>query len=56
MKGLNSMSRTGEIVLGVISAIMTLLSIILVTIGVVSGSSVLKDEAFKSEFIERYCR
>ncbi|WP_419960087.1 DUF4064 domain-containing protein [Psychrobacillus sp. BM2] len=50
MKGLNSLSRTGEIVLGVISAIMTLLSIILVTIGVVSGSSLLKDEAFKTEF------
>ena len=44
------MSRTGEIVLGVISAIMTLLSIVLVTIGVVSGSSVLKDEAFTTEF------
>ncbi|WP_277584719.1 DUF4064 domain-containing protein [Psychrobacillus antarcticus] len=44
------MSRTGEIVLGVISAIMTLLSIILITILVVSGSSVLKDEAFKTQF------
>ena len=51
MKGLNSMSRTGETVLGVISAIMTLLSIILVTIGVVSGSSALKDESFKTEFL-----
>lgn len=50
MRGLNSMSRTGEIVLGVISAIMTLLSIILVTILVVSGSSVLKDEQFNSDF------
>lgn len=44
------MSRTGELVLGVISAIMTLLSIILVTILVISGSSVLKDEAFTTEF------
>ncbi|QUG43216.1 DUF4064 domain-containing protein [Psychrobacillus sp. INOP01] len=44
------MSRTGEIVLGVISAIMTLLSIILVTILVISGSNVLKDEAFTTEF------
>lgn len=50
MRGLNSMSRTGEIVLGVISAIMTLLSIILVTILVISGSNVLKDEAFTTEF------
>src|SRR5690606_2603480 len=47
---LNSMSRTGEVVLGVISAIMTLLSIILVAILVVSGSSLMQDEAFKSEF------
>ena len=44
------MSRTGEVVLGVISAIMTLLSIILVAILVVSGSSLMQDEAFKSEF------
>ncbi|SDN40188.1 Protein of unknown function [Psychrobacillus sp. OK028] len=44
------MSRTGEIVLGVISAIMTLLSIILVSILVVSGSSLMQDEAFISEF------
>lgn len=50
MKGLNSMSRTGEMVLSVISAIMTLLSIILVTVLVVSGSSILKDEEFKKEF------
>ena len=49
MEGLNSMSRTGEIVLGVISAIMTLLSIILVTVLVLSGSSVLKDEAFTND-------
>ncbi|MEK3979968.1 DUF4064 domain-containing protein [Psychrobacillus sp. FSL K6-2836] len=44
------MSRTGEIVLGVISALMTLLSIVLVTILVISGSNVLKDEAFTTEF------
>lgn len=44
------MSRTGEVVLGVISAIMTLLSIILVAILVVSGSSLMQDEAFKAEF------
>lgn len=44
------MSRTGEIVLGVISALMTLLSIVLVTILVISGSNILKDEAFTTEF------
>lgn len=44
------MSRTGEIVLGVISAIMTFLSIILVVVLVVSGSSILKDEEFKGDF------
>jgi len=45
------MSRTGEIVLGVISAIMTLLSIILVTVLVVSGSSILKEEAVTDQFL-----
>lgn len=50
MRGLNFMSRTGEIALGVISAIMTLLSIILVTILVVTGSNAMNDELFNSEF------
>ena len=45
------MSRTGEIVLGVISAIMTFLSIILVTVLVVSGSSILKEEAVTDQFL-----
>jgi len=44
------MSRTGEIVLGVISAIMTFLSVILVVVLVISGSSILKDEEFKNDF------
>lgn len=43
------MSRTGEIVLGVISAIMTLLSVILVAVLVVSGSNLLNNEEFKAE-------
>lgn len=51
MKGLNSMSRTGEVVLSVISAIITLLSIVLVTILVISGSSILKDEAVTKQFL-----
>lgn len=51
MKGLNSMSRTGEVVLSVISAIITLLSIVLVTILVVSGSSILKDEEVTNQFL-----
>lgn len=51
MKGLNSMSRTGEVVLSVISAIITLLSIVLVTILVISGSSILKDEAVTNQFL-----
>ena len=54
MKGLNSMSRTGEVVLSVISAIITLLSIVLVTILVVSGSSILKDEEVKKQFESRF--
>lgn len=50
MKGLNPMSRMGEVVLSVISAFMTLLGIVLVTVIVVGGSNVLNDETFTAEF------
>lgn len=43
------MSRTGEIVLGVISAIFTVLAIILVSIFVANGSAAFQDEAFNAE-------
>ncbi|MBM7707022.1 hypothetical protein JOD03_001950 [Chryseomicrobium aureum] len=43
-------SRTGEIVLGVISAVFTALSIILMTLFVSGGSAALNDPAFLEEF------
>ncbi|ALC87643.1 hypothetical protein AM499_18870 [Bacillus sp. FJAT-22090] len=44
------MSRTGEKVLGIISAIFTLLAIILMAIIVTTGSAAIQDEAFNTEF------
>ncbi|MEI4770742.1 DUF4064 domain-containing protein [Psychrobacillus sp. FJAT-51614] len=44
------MSRTGEKILGIISAIFTLLGIILTSIIVVNGSAVIQDEAFQTGF------
>ncbi len=44
------MSRTGELVLGVISAIFTFLSIIAMIIFIVAGSSMFNDELFITEF------
>ncbi|GGA39781.1 DUF4064 domain-containing protein [Psychrobacillus lasiicapitis] len=43
------MSRTGEIVLGVISAVFTIIAIIGVSILVVSGSAAIQDESVKSD-------
>lgn len=43
------MSRTGETVLGVISAIFTALGIILVSIMVANGSAAFQDEAFTAQ-------
>lgn len=44
------MSRTGEKVLGIISAIFTLLAIVLLAIIVTTGSAAIQDEAFNTEF------
>lgn len=43
------MSRTGEMVLGVISAIFTALSIILISLLVIGGNSAIQDDAFNTE-------
>lgn len=43
------MSRTGEIILGVISSIFTLISIILLSLLVIGGSSIIQDETIISE-------
>ncbi|QFG00533.1 DUF4064 domain-containing protein [Psychrobacillus glaciei] len=44
------MKRTGEIVLGVISAIFSLISIILISLLVIGASTTLKDEGFNAAF------
>lgn len=44
-----NMSRIGELVLGVISAIFTVLAIIVVSFLVVTGSAAFQDESFKAE-------
>ncbi|WP_185908026.1 DUF4064 domain-containing protein [Psychrobacillus soli] len=43
------MSRTGELVLGVISALFTVISIIALTFLVISGSAAFQDESFNAE-------
>lgn len=42
------MSRIGEIVLGVISAVFTAISVVVVSLIVISGSAVIQDEMFNS--------
>ncbi|TQR21491.1 DUF4064 domain-containing protein [Psychrobacillus vulpis] len=44
------MSRTGEIVLGVISAIFTTIAIILFSLLVIGGNAAIQDDMLKSEF------
>ena len=48
--GGRNMSRTGEVVLGVVSAIFTFLSIIMTVIFIVGGSNIFTDELFIAEF------